>query len=248
MKLIQPLFYLLILFFLFSCNSTPKQDDNTHFSIEGEWFRVQQGYNDEDSTGYENMAMHLYANGSYSYFAANYYNYGTWKWSERKWLLILSPQIADSVGTLFFEITSFAPSELEVKKLRKKGTAFVRNKIADVWFGNKNKSSGDPFLKENNLWRVKPTNPETPQQIKERTVQYLQFLKIHFQYLIDNNINNITHGWYPQPFQLNYGNLARMAYDNELNDWYACFYSKEQGIEGYKLISGIIYKIRSHNN
>ncbi|MCU0322180.1 MAG: hypothetical protein MUE72_07170 [Chitinophagaceae bacterium] len=41
--------------------------------------------------------------------------------------------------------------------------------------------------------------------------------------------------------------LSRMAYSNELNDWNRCFFNEEQAVEGYKVFSGVIYKVKLHH-
>ncbi len=35
-----------------------------------------------------------------------------------------------------------------------------------------------------------------------------------------------------------------MAYENELGDWYTCFFSKEDAVKGYQLISGALMKVK----
>mgnify|MGYP006175239373 CR=1 FL=1 len=49
--------------------------------------------------------------------------------------------------------------------------------------------------------------------------------------------------WYPQPIKF-YSNKVSMAYENELGDWYTCFFSKEDAVKGYQLISGALMKVK----
>ena len=35
-----------------------------------------------------------------------------------------------------------------------------------------------------------------------------------------------------------------MAYEDELNDWYNCFFSKEDAVKGYQLMSGSLRKVK----
>ncbi len=236
------------LFILFICISIVGCNPNTKFSLNGDWFIVQEGYNDQDSSGYENMALNLKSDGSYAHFAANFYNYGKWKWDATTSRITLTPESGHPRnGTFVFELVKQEKEEVQVKRILQKGEVLVKRKKADKWFGNKNMVSESPFESKYNQWRVKPTNPETREQIRERTFQYIQFLKICFQYQVDNKIESLTHGWYPQPFQLHFINTARMAYSNELIDWNACFYNEEQAVEAYKLISGTMYKLKVHN-
>lgn len=228
--------------FLAGCNP------NTKFSLNGDWFIVQQGYNDQDSSGYENMALSLKSNGSYTHFAANFYNYGNWKWDAQTSRITLTPTSGNPRnGTFVFELIKQEKDQIQIQRILRKGNVLVKRKLVDVWFGNKNMVAESPFESKYNLWRIKPATPETKEQIRERTFQYLQFLRICFQYQVDNKIESLTHGWYPQPFQLHFVNAARMAYNTELRDWYACFYNEEQAVEAYKLISGTMHKLKVHN-
>lgn len=233
---------------LFICISIAGCNLNTKFSLNGDWFIIQQGYNDQDSSGYENMALSLRSNGTYTHFAANFYNYGNWKWDAQTSRITLTPTSGNPRnGTFVFELIKQEKDQIQIQRILKKGNTLVKRKLVDIWFGNKNLVAESPFESKYNQWRIKPTNPETKEQIRERTFQYIQFLKICFQYQVVNKIESLTHGWYPQPFQLHFVNTARMAYSNELIDWNACFYNEEQAVEAYKLISGTMYKLKVHN-
>ena len=72
---------------------------------------------------------------------------------------------------------------------------------------------------------------------------YLNFLNALYNHAKDNNLENAGGKWYPQPIKF-YSNKVSMAYANELTDWYNCFYNEEQGIEGYKLISAALRKVK----
>lgn len=228
--------------FLVACNFEKK------FVFSKDWYIIQPSYNSSDSSGYENMALHLAPNGSYTHFAANFYNTGKWKWDETQSKITLIPEEGNHLnGTFVFEVIEKKSTELIVKKIIKKGDVLVRKKNVDTWFGVQNTTSLNPFDASLNEWRIKPSNLETIEQIRSRTFKYLEFLKIYFSYLVENKIENLTHGWYPQPFQMNYVNTARMAYSTELLDWNNCFFNEEQAVEGYKLISGVMYKMKIHN-
>jgi hypothetical protein len=234
---------LFVLVFLLSCKQEEKK-----FDLTKDWFIIQPGFNDNDSSGYENMALSLNEDGTYTHFAVHFYNYGKWEWRERDSKIVLNPSSGYPLnGTFIFELADYKPEQLQVKRIIKKGNTTIRKKNVDVWFGNKNTTKFNPFIADFNTWRIKPASSETKEQIRKRTLDYLNFLKVYFSYLVDNKIENLTHGWYPQPFQLHFANTARMAYSNELNDWNKCFFNEEQAIEGYKIFSGVIYKVKLHH-
>jgi len=76
---------MLLLFILASCGLGNKN------SLPDELYQIQEGYNNEDSSCYENVAIKLYKDSTYSYYAVNCYNYGKWHWDNNKFQLVLIP-------------------------------------------------------------------------------------------------------------------------------------------------------------
>ncbi len=233
---------ILFLLLLFSCNS--KKD----FSLNADWFVVQQSYDYSDSSGYQSMALQINTNGSYTHFGVNFYNTGTWKWNElTKQITLLPLEGNPQNGKFIFEVVGQKKDELQVKRIIKKENVWVKYKSIDKWYRSINASASNPFDDKYNQWRIKPTKLETKEEVRIRTLQYVEFLKICFTYQVENKIESLTHGWYPQPFKLHFINTARMAYNTELTDWYKCFFNEEQGIEAYKIISKTMSKIKLRN-
>jgi hypothetical protein len=207
--------------------------------------KMQADFNREDSTGYQNMMLRLYADGNYSHFAANFYNFGTWKWSDTTTLLTLTPKQGNPfTNAQMFLVQKPINGQFRFKKIeRKEGNIVFPEKGSSIFNGFRNVSKVDPFLLGNNSWRIKPTSSETTEQVKKRTKGYLEFLQLYYQYTIDNDVQTLTSGWYPAPLQMNYNNGVRMAYNTEVKDWYACFYNDTQAIEAYKMLTLAIRKI-----
>lgn len=233
-------FFAILILLSFSCKEQKKN------KLPQEWYKIQEGFNDEDSSGNENTVLRLYDDGTYAQFAANFYNFGTWKWKDTLTRLILTPTNGKPLlQKQMWQVTQLINDKLEVQQIMKQNTVLVRDKRKITFFYNEhNESAADPFSYKNNIWRIKPTQPENEQQIKTRTVQYLNFLKDYYQHAIDNKFSVMTFGWYPAPLQMHFSNGARMAYNTELNDWYACFYNEQQAVEAYKLISGTMSKVK----
>lgn len=232
--------FLICCVWLFSC----KEKSNNFFAKD--WYLIQAGFNDNDSSGYENMALSLNEDGTYSHYAVGFYNYGKWEWSEGEQVIRLMPDSGNQLnGTFVFEVVEKKEEgEISVKRILKKGNVLVKKKRADTWYSVENKTKYNPFKPELNTWRIKPSAPESKEQIKARTILYIQFLKEYFNYIIENDLQYLTYGWYPQPFRLHFANTARMSYSTELIDWNKCFYNEEQAVEGYKLLSGSMYYLK----
>jgi hypothetical protein len=222
----------------FSCKKANKK------ALPDVLYKMQMDFNVDDSAGYQNMMLRLYADGKYSHFAANFYNYGTWNWSDTTSLLTLMPkQGSPSIKPQLFAVEKLPSDQFKVKKIKKEGDIILREKNFSDFTGVDNVSKADPFSPENNTWRIKPTTSENTEQIKKRTKGYLEFLKLYYQYTIDNKVQQLTYGWYAAPLQMNYGNGVRMAYSTEVKDWYACFYSEAEGIEAYKMLTLAVRKL-----
>jgi hypothetical protein len=224
-----------------ACKNTPKPE-----ILPEDLFVVQYAsiYELSDSSGLMNMMIHLDDNGTYSHFASNFYNYGTWKFVDSSKGLILKPESGYPLQTdkFVFELEKIkAGRQLEMYHMVKDGDEWVRSTHETV-MGSNNKGKAKPFDAANHEWRKKPVAPETPEQIKSRVRKYFLFLKDYFQYCEDNQLEAITFGWFPAPLQMHYANGIRMAYNTELNDWYKCFYNEEQGIEAYKLVGAAMQK------
>lgn len=230
-----------LLLFSLACKQTKKN------ALPQEWYKIQQGYNDYDSSGFENMVLRLYNDGTYSHYAANFYNFGTWKWNDTTWLTLTPKEGNLTTNQQILEVNKSTNDKFKVQKIKKENGLLLRSKkVSDFLINESNQSKQDPYSKANNLWRIKPTASESLSQIRDRTVKYLNFLKALYQHAIDNKLQVLTIGWYAAPLQMNYANGFRMSYSTEVKDWYACFYNEEEGIEAYKMISGTIGKIKVH--
>ena len=232
-----------MILFLFAC----KQENKN--GLPEEWYRVEGGFNNiNDSAGFENMVLRLYDDGTYSRYAANFYNYGTWQWNKAEEWLTLQPVSGDPIAeNQILQVSKLMNDQLKVQKIKKEGNVILRSKQSINFLNNNNKSTIDPFSRANNIWRIKPTSSETPSQIKDRTVKYLEFLKMFYQHALDNDFQVVTSGWYPAPLQMNFSNGFRMAYNTEVKDWYACFYNEQEGIEAYKMLAATVHKTQVHH-
>ncbi len=106
----------------------------------------------------------------------------------------------------------------------------------------------DPFSPAMQQWRLKPLQPETPDEIRTRTLLYLQFLLKFYSFVAENNLEQPDTDWFPNVINMESPGSIRLAYTTELKDWYSCFFNEEQAIEGYKIISGPFLNIKLKEN
>lgn len=243
----KPIFLLLLINYclLISCNQSPKELKK---GLPLVILKAENAFKNFDSSGNEGLVIRFYENGTYSHFAYNFFAYGNWKWNEEKKKLTLTPTFSkDSLFDQQFKIEKKDVTSYSIKKVINQDgkTLIERNEHAAI--GLSSVTAKDPFSKEINTWRIKPKKTETLKEIKTRTLSYLQFLVTYHEFIKENKIDIYVYSWYATPIQMHYGNGVRMAYSDELTDWYACFYAVEEANEAYKLLGGALRKSKLKN-
>lgn len=232
-------FSVFIILFL-GCNTGPNEIKNgLPFII----FKLGDNSKPSDSSGKENVVIRLYENGTYSHFGCNFFAYGNWQWDGFDKIVTLEPTISkDSNITQQFKVERKYENHYVIKNvIMQKGKRLVQQ-YENAAMGFATSVTKDPFSKEMNTWRIKPAKPESAEEIKQRTLHYLQFLLAYYEFIQTDEINFLAYGWYATPIQMHYGNGVKMSYNNELADWYSCFYSIEDGNQAYILIGTAMRK------
>jgi hypothetical protein len=124
-------------------------------------------------------------------------------------------------------------------KTKKRFTFFLSVNSDNYW-----QSKNDPYSKQNNLWRIKPHNPETDGQIAERVNRHLQFCRLVVQDAIDNNKGYVSFNWFVTPLMLASTGGGLQGYERTKEKWEANFYNPEQALKGYKLLEQSLEKSR----
>lgn len=245
-KLIKGYFLWSIPFFILACSngagnkeaSLPPDPKNC------EWYVKQSK---EPASEYNSLglyALRFYPDGQYTLCADLLFEQGKWNFDATKRILVLTPaekkeepaerylldEKPDPDNTQFSFFSSFPPDKSDPDELV--------NVVAVT-----NRSKFDPYKKEMHQWRTPPTQTENEAQLKQRVVGYLQFLAALYQHAADNKLEDPGGTWYPQPI-LFFSNKVRMAYETELSDWYTCFFSKEEAVKGYQIISAALRKVK----
>lgn len=244
-KLLKGYFIWSIPFLFFACNSGPGTAKFLPADPKNcEWY-VLKGKDDDDKGNKLDMyALRFYPDGKYTFCADLLFEQGKWAFDAQKKMLVLDPETGD---TTIKERYLFDQTEPTGKGQFSFYSAYPIDKanpdeLVRV-IAITNTSKNDPFKKEMHSWRTRPTQQENDVQLKQRVVAYLQFLLAFYQHAKDNNLENPGGTWYPQPIKF-YSNKVSMAYENELGDWYTCFFSKEDAVKGYQLISGALMKAK----
>ena len=234
-----------ILFFIFSCNNPVITGTAAVNPEDCEWYVVPES---PLSGGTKNRldvyVLRLYPNKSYVLAADLIFETGTLSFDDDKQLMVLRSKTSDGKEQQRYVLD---------EKQKDGKTLFTfynqypftdddKDEVVEVR-ALPNQSSRNPYDLTMHNWRYKPAIAETPEQIKERTLNYLRFLEAMYAHALDNNLENPGGRWYPKPVKF-FSNKVSMAYADELTDWYNCFYNEAQGIEAYKLLSRALMKVK----
>ncbi len=99
----------------------------------------------------------------------------------------------------------------------------------------------DPYYPSNNRGRIKPRSPETTAQIRHRLKNYLHFFSLYFLDVYDRHLTSeISYIGLPYCFEWYNGGIG-MTKESDLETiWVDCFYSRDQAMEGYRLLEDIL--------
>ena len=228
---------LFLLLVLQSCHT------GTQNPLIAEWYFTEETFTSLSSPT-EDKVLRLYPKGVYTQFGSFGYSAGKWRYNDKGKYIYLHPD-ADASGKsdIYYSLALLEDKHLKaVMHYKTLNNPDIEPNLCYLR-SLRNKSSYDPYSPEMNTWRRPPAKPETEAAIRQRTIDYLRFLKAVYKHALDNDIETLDEDWYPAPILLRYSNKVRMAYSTELSDWNQCFYNYDQAVKGYQLISGQVYDL-----
>jgi hypothetical protein len=181
------------------------------------------------------------------------YLHGVWKYDEFNDKLVLTDESGytqpvllqvDSIGSRLLVlginrenicklIPSYENGSTGYSYLTKNNrVTFFLLRDKQVYWHEKN----DPYSKINNQWRIKPSGPETDEQILARVDNHLHFWRLIVQDAIDKNSDYISFHWFASPVIVASNGSALRKYENVKDEWGADFYDSVQAQKGYQLL------------
>jgi hypothetical protein len=94
----------------------------------------------------------------------------------------------------------------------------------------------DPYSKENNWWRIKPSQPESDEQIKKRVLNHLAFWQLLFHNADKNDAPYVSFNWFSSPLVIAANGVVMKFYDDVKNEWDENFYDSVQAHKGYEFM------------
>jgi len=153
--------------------------------------------------------LFLNSDGSYTRDFGQF-EYGTWEVEDKQ--IFLKNQHGKNSRLAF---------ELEEKEMK---IRIGNGAIANFESLPALKGSDNPFVKENNLWRIRPQQKETDQQIKERLYNHCKFWENYFTWALEKDLQRIDVRSTPTLIKIYSNGFSLKPYKDLPPTWWTYFY------------------------
>ena len=93
----------------------------------------------------------------------------------------------------------------------------------------------DPFYPTNNKWRIKPTRPETQDELTARFAAYLKHIALILKAAKERKQDIVSFEFSKGPIQIYNGGIGIYSFELIPMSWRNCFYSGEDALKAYRL-------------
>jgi hypothetical protein len=165
----------------------------------------------------------------------NYMEVGSWQFdNEAKTITFYYDGTKD-----VYKLKALAPDELQLTNIGINSES-VQVLVSD---GKRHKEFyTDPFYRTNLTWRIRPSTPETDEQIKTRVRKYLQFFILYYKDAIARRAEVVSFYGFPSCIKWYAGGIYIQTDKDVLKNWHALFYNQTQGERGLQLLRNLLSK------
>jgi hypothetical protein len=160
---------------------------------------------------------------------------GRWSYEDATKTITITPQ--QGAGEKY-KINAIGAEELVLTKLEGGAT---RQKYTAQAFAHQ-RNTDDPFYPANNLWRIKPSKPESDVQIKQRVKDCTRFFQLFHADNMVRDSSQISFVNFPSCFKWYSGGIGIKQAKELRADWMDCFYDRAQALKGHAIMEDIIAK------
>lgn len=100
----------------------------------------------------------------------------------------------------------------------------------------------DPYYIANNTWRIKPKKAESDSLLRKRLKEYLHFHILFYRDNLAREKRTISFYGFPTCLKWYAGGIFMIKKDELPENWFTCFYNKEQAFKAYEMISALLDK------
>ena len=97
-------------------------------------------------------------------------------------------------------------------------------------------AADDPYSMENNWWRMKPSEPEANERIKERVLNHLRFWELIFTDAEDYEREWVSYNWFASPLVIAVNGAQLSFYKEIQRQWDCNFFDSSDAQKGYALM------------
>ncbi len=190
--------------------------------------------NNEPMGNYPFRCFYLSGDSTFVKNPRNYMEYGRWSFDKEKKVILLKNASGSKDE---YRLAALGPNELIVVNSGIKSIT----KLKYVSAGKKYKLNTDnPFHIDNNRWRIKPRFSENDSLIKKRLKACLHFYILFYRDNLARQENIISFYGLPTCFRWYAGGIYLVKKEDLVENWFDCFYSKEEAMKAWKMVDKII--------
>lgn len=93
----------------------------------------------------------------------------------------------------------------------------------------------DPFYATNNQWRIRPSKPESPEELTKRFANYLKHIALILKAAKERKQDIVSFEFSKGPIQIYNGGIGAYPYESIPQNWKACFYNEDDALKAYRL-------------
>ncbi len=166
----------------------------------------------------------------------NEMQYGKWAYNDAAKTIALNYK---NGAKEVLKIAAISSTELVLVNPAEDGKKQLKFKGKGSRYENKTE---DPYYYSNQLWRIASKKAETDAEISKRVKDYIHFFILFYSDHIGRDEKTISFYGFPSCIKWYAGGIFMVKESDLDENWYACFYNKEQALKGYKLMEGIVTK------
>lgn len=233
-----------------ACSNLPHEA--TTSDLVGLWTFLSSDPNDVYAPAHEKTFLNLREDGNFTLYLPSYFDFGRWHYEKVEKLLVLSSERPQKLyfNKWKFNITSFTNKAFKAtlpglgsifehkiaKDARKERVTFrlpeeVILKKERVQFDPR----ADPFMLQNNLWRIYATHKESCEELKKRVLNHIQHMYLLFEGYTNSGSSEVSWAHSPTPLQLASNGMQLLSFDGVPFEYKDVFYDQEDQIEAYYL-------------
>lgn len=252
--------------FIFSCNSKNNKDANSKEDLALE--NVKSGENGElvyldtaesihnilcqewvladDADGLEGMeetskfevpyrSFYFSTKGTFVKNPRNTFDCGTWNYDDAAKTITLNNTIDKTKD--IYKIAKIASDELTLVNVGINSTTNLKFIAPGKRFKD---PQAEPYLLDNNKWRIKPKAKESDSAIHQRLKENLNFFILFYKNALAKDEKTVSFWGLPSCFKW-YGGAIFLKKKEELKEnWIDCFYNEDQAMQAYALADRLL--------